>query len=559
MDAFRAVSLIPAGPPLADVWLVAPNVMVTVCVALAGALAVWYYRESSMLRQRRAIRALMALAEDVVSAATPSEMARAVSSVLPHLFQASSASVLLYDRTAQELRLVLLDGGVEASGIRVDSPVGTLMSAAALCFRNRALLAIPNTRRSPLLEPEAGNLPAAALFVPMLNRGEPLGVVSLMFSSQREFGKEDQAAIQHVANQIATSLKLQEQQHMREQLLRSEKVAATAQLMSGVAGELTVPLQAIRNLAVNDPAARPDAALSAIAWEAERAHGILQRLSTFTDREAAGPERVDVAQIVGALLEFRRHEWSSRGIDWRSELPTSALPALAMPRHLEQVILDLLIRAEAAAERTPRKALRLGGRMAGDIVVASIAFSCSPDNEEGNDLENVLGPGLQVCRTVLESMGGTLEVAHQDGDCRIDVHLPAAGESRPATHSRPARRSSRTLTMLIVEPDPSVQRRLMALLAVRGHRAVPVGAAEEGLDMLHRLRFDAVICGVRLPHMNWTEFHAKARGRTRHFVLLTDAPDPELARGFKPGEGTLLNRALEPDDVHRALADIETP
>ena len=55
--------------------------------------------------------------------------------------------------------------------------------------------------------------------------------------------------MQHLANQIATALKLQEQHSMREQLFRSEKLAAAGQLISDVANELRSPLQSISTLA----------------------------------------------------------------------------------------------------------------------------------------------------------------------------------------------------------------------------------------------------------------------------------------------------------------------
>ena len=82
------------------------------------------------------------------------------------------------------------------------------------------------------------------MFVPMFAQNELLGVMQVHRSeSVRYFSSEEQAAAQHLANQLAASLKLQEQRSMREQLFKSEKLAATGQLISEVANELKEPVE----------------------------------------------------------------------------------------------------------------------------------------------------------------------------------------------------------------------------------------------------------------------------------------------------------------------------
>jgi CheY-like chemotaxis protein len=139
------------------------------------------------------------------------------------------------------------------------------------------------------------------------------------------------------------------------------------------------------------------------------------------------------------------------------------------------------------------------------------------------------------------------------------VELPRQRTEEDAPAPKPrSSRPARQITALIVEPELAAQRRLMALLAARGHRAVPVGNAEEGLDLSHRLKFDVVFCAVRLPGLNWVEFRHKVRRHIPAFVLVSEGFDPDLARSFATGEGWVVGRALEHEEVERVVAAIDS-
>ncbi|HET8546975.1 MAG TPA: GAF domain-containing protein, partial [Bryobacteraceae bacterium] len=497
-------------------WIISPGALLLSIIALVTALAVWWWRERHLSRQRQWLRALTGLAEDVVSASTPAEIARTLASGIPRVFQGAEVRLYLFNRSANTLDPVAANGGDRAQ-ISVNAAIGGLSSGVALCFRNRALLSVPDAPRSPLFEQEKTELPATALFVPMITHQEVLGVLSLTFDQHRKISRDEQAAVQHVANQVAISLKLEEQKHMREQLLRSERMAATGQLISGVAAELRVPLNTIRTLA-DDFAERFPASgedLTSISYEAERAGAILSRLVSFANPESTESQPVDVNAVLATIVEFRRREWETRGFDWQTQFAASPLMVIGVPAQIEQVLLNLLVAAESVLERSAEKKLRVLATAAGDNALLTIDYSSpgeSPATRFKANGASSGGLGLQVCRAILQTHGGELRIHDAPPLTRLEIEIPLQEQKQQAEEPEEGRpRPSRQITALIVEPEVTVQRRLMALLAERGHRSVPVSTAEDGLDLSHRLKFDVVFCAVRLAGLNWVELRQKVR------------------------------------------------
>ena len=216
----------------------------------------WWIWERRLGAQRRAMRVLHALSEDIIAASSPAEIAEILAARLPEATRATSINLYLFNRRNKVLERVPTAADPEPMAASIETPPEGLASAAVVCFRNRTQLNIPDVRRSPLVKvgPKM-SLPRAALFMPVMVQGgmsaqnEVLGVLEVHNDRKLGYFKpEEQAAVHHLANQAAASLKLQDQHAMREQLFRSEKLAATGQLISGVASDLRAPLDNIVQL-----------------------------------------------------------------------------------------------------------------------------------------------------------------------------------------------------------------------------------------------------------------------------------------------------------------------
>lgn len=542
-----------------------PTLLGVLC-AFVILTALWWFRERRQRRQREAVSAVYALSEDIIAAASPAEIAGKLAASLPRVIPSTAACLYLYNRATRCLERVPTAAYPEPAAAPIDQPPDGLVNAAVVCFRNRTPLSVPDVRRNPLIKLDAATAPQSAYFVPLLASHEALGVLEVDNGGRvGYYHAEDQAAVQHLANQVAAALRLQEQHAMREQLFRGEKLAATGQLISGVANELRAPLESIAQLAtslaeyIGQPV--PEIDVRQLAAEAGRASEIVARLTSFAQQESAAPGTVDIAAVLAGLARFREPEWRALGLRVQNHVgPAGSKPApvMGVAAQLEQVLLTLLVYAEQRAIRSPGrtvsvKAGPLGGRILAEIdYSASLAAENEPDPfSEGAGSEG--GMGLGVCRGIVHNHGGEIRMRRRGNTCGFEVDLPASapmGESRAAPSLRVA-----PLTLMLVDGDETAARQLILLLGDRGHRVIPA-AAEEAADLAQRLRFEAVLWAVRAGHRSWAEYQDRIRQSVQAFVLISDGFDQQLANSLEQNGGFLLSRPVQEASLDRILQEI---
>lgn len=545
-------------------WVIQPPVLLAALILAAALAAIWWFRERRMASLRKQMRLLNALGEEVISASSPVEVLRRLITTLRALSNASLVGFYVLNRGTK-----MLDGVNSAATTELidpEAPSGAIASMVAACFRKRTLIAIPDTRRSTPLRNDGGAVPRSVLLVPMLAQDELMGVLALHYSERvHYFGESERAAMQHLANQVATALKLQEQQAIREQLFRSEKLAAAGQLISAVANELRSPLESIALLASSMQSTKPAHELESITDEARRASDIVARLVSFAKVEQSQVEPVDLDALLSSVLKFRAPEWKAKGIEIKLQLAGKRASVMASPAQLEQVFLNLLVDAEKSAAEAPEKTITVSSSLLARRVLVEISYPVrSTDLQKADSAETDHAGsealGLGVCRGIIQSYGGEFREVHlSSSQVRFDVELPMleTASAGLADASGAMHAGSRQLTILVVEPDTKIQRQLVRLLGGRGDRVIPVSSADEGADVAQRLRFDIVICTVRLPGLNWVEFFERVRYRAGGFVLMTDGFDQALGRAFKNGEGFVLTKPIDEAELLRICRTIE--
>jgi K+-sensing histidine kinase KdpD/CheY-like chemotaxis protein len=529
----------------------------TILAIAAMIFAIWR-RDERLRGQREMLRRAYELGEDVLGASSADQILEKVRVVIPRIFGVSTAQLYLYNRHAKSLDAV--DRGADQPSIPLSAPPAGPQAGAVACFHYRTLLAIPDTARSPF--PVTGRpgqpAPRSLLFVPMLAQGEVLGILQMdQRDRARIFSRDEQTLTQHLANQIGVAVKLLDQRSVREQLFRTEKLAAVGQLISGIVNDLRTPLAAIANLA-NLP---QTADLSAIAAEANRATAIVDRLVGFAGSGPAQTQPVELNGLLRNLIEFREREWKVRGIRARSILADEAVIVLGSHGQLEQVFLNLLVHAEQSLSDASEKTIAIRSSLVARRVLVEIVYSGpkgAPDPFVQSAENAADAAGLGICRSLITGHGGEIRLVQPAaGDPAFQIELPCAAREKPGgLASENGRDGAHSLTALVIEPAETVQAQLRVMLADRGYRVVPVNSSDEGVDLAQRLRFDAIFCSVHAPGLNWVETAEQVKSRVGGFVLLSDSYNADLSADFAGDRRFVLAKPVDVKQLDQVLESI---
>jgi two-component system, NtrC family, sensor histidine kinase HydH len=232
---------------------------------------------------------------------------------------------------------------------------------------------------------------------------------------------------------------------LERQLLRSEKLATVGVLAAGIAHELGTPLgiargraeYALGRLAAGDPQAD---GYRVIIEQVDQVARTIRRLLDFSRATPPGPVgAIDVAAVVRGVVDLVRLEADRRGVAIALALAEPLPRAVANAEELEQVLVNLIMNACDACERSGTISVSVDRcPTVGDalrIVVADDGHGIADEHRQRifdpffTTKKRGLGTGLgmTIVAQIVRNHGGTVDVASAPGrGTQVTVVWPAA-------------------------------------------------------------------------------------------------------------------------------------
>lgn len=238
--------------------------------------------------------------------------------------------------------------------------------------------------------------------------------------------------------------RLQEAQTL---LIHVSRVSELGLMVPALVHEVNQPLTAIGNyldvlgsLIRAGDAAKAETMLQKTVQQVERAGQILRRLRNFVRREEPRKQPEPVADLIEEAVALASIDSRSRGVAVEARIDPRVSTVLIDKIQIQQVLLNLLRNAFEAMADLPGRALVIGAVPVGpamiEISVADTGPGLSPEVRAKlfepfvTTKEAGMGVGLSICRSIIESHGGTLSAEDNPGGGTVfRFTLPAVGAS----------------------------------------------------------------------------------------------------------------------------------
>jgi CheY-like chemotaxis protein/anti-sigma regulatory factor (Ser/Thr protein kinase) len=380
--------------------------------------------------------------------------------------------------------------------------------------------------------------------------------------------------------------------HLRESLVRQERMRAIGELASGVAHDLNNTLHAMSlrlSLIEQSPVCQAEQgdnirALSRIISDAALVVG---RLQDFARQRQDRPlESVDIATVVGEAIDIVRTgiegQSSLEGAPIRIETKLGELPAVpGLASDLRHVIVNLLLNARDAMPRGGT--IHLSGEHIDSRVILRVL-----DEGRGIPPEHLskifdpffttkgnrgTGLGLSMAYGVLTRLGGEISAENrkQGGAC-FTLSFPLATRPSSQPPLPPASSPPSGRHILVVDDDLDNLEATRMVMELDGQA---VDVARSGSEAIERLRagvrYDLVLCDLGMPDMNgWRvarEIQEVAPGTTVYMLtgwaqeIADDDPRRKWVKGVleKPMNLGNLRDLLANELIDRKTVDQRPP
>jgi signal transduction histidine kinase/ActR/RegA family two-component response regulator len=294
------------------------------------------------------------------------------------------------------------------------------------------------------------------------------------------------------------------------------------------------------------------------------------------------PEVVDMNTVVHQAAEAARLLFAERHLHLTFDRAGEALPILADPTRLQQILDNLLVNAARYTEPGGRVWLEVEGDAYQVVVrVRDTGIGIRPELQQKIfDLfaqgdrapdrpQEGLGIGLTLVHRLVEMHHGSIEVSSgglghgSEFTLRFPRVVPAAGVPT-ATGASTMIPNERLLRILVVEDNKDTARSLAGVLRLWGHEVCIAYDGHAALEAARAFQPEVVFLDIGLPqNMDGYEVALRLREQPEMekacIVAVTGFGQPEdQRRAMKAGFDAHLTKPVPADDLRRLLAEISS-
>jgi two-component system sensor histidine kinase TtrS len=229
------------------------------------------------------------------------------------------------------------------------------------------------------------------------------------------------------------------------------RLAILGEMASAIAHELNQPLAAIGNFARGmarrmtagrmEPAPLLDGAHE-IVTQSERAASIIRHIRALSQKRPAEQKPIDLKAVVGETVALFTGTHPQARVIWRPAATPQAATVMADPVQIQQVMLNLLKNALDAQQTAGRADEPIEVQFRAEAGVCAITVrdgGCGLAPEQFARLfepffttkPEGLGLGLSLSKGIIESLGGTLSAAANDGKPGLAIGFSLPREETP--------------------------------------------------------------------------------------------------------------------------------
>ena len=365
---------------------------------------------------------------------------------------------------------------------------------------------------------------------------------------------------------------------VREQMARSDRLAALGALAAGVAHEINNPLAyVLLNLETAQAHSHPGAreALEEAMDGARRIGAIVAELRGFWSGSGDALGSVDVTTAITSAVNLVQNE-----IRHRAELVRQLEPGLlAFGRHgqVVQVLVNLLVNAAQAIpnDQGRPRVVRVQSRAVSptelEITVSDTGFGISPEVREslfepGASVRGWgLSPGfgLAISKRIVQELNGTISVSETGpGGTTLAVRLPRVAREEQAPDSRKSHYDllQSPYRVLVVDDEP-----MLARAVKRALDPFVVQVATDGQEALTVIEtepeFDVILCDLMMPRISGADLFHKVSLQHPHlsqrFVFMTGGAFADWSQRFlETVERPIIEKPFQPAQLRRCIESV---